>query len=297
MRHNSRSNPVAVIALAMALAGCAGDPAPNGEAPTTSGKSAEAEAAYRQLEEAWRPTVCNHSVYQDMANAAYDNNVPAMRDNAVKYRDTVTTWDDQVGKISFPPAAQPIVDRIRELDVDELNDLNALAAVTDAEHTNLITYVDFHHWSRVVETVDLMAAVGHPVSHPRLAAYQLELAYQTFYKDIYWVTPLFDAALAHNDLNAAKAANVVEENALQRYLESLDTIKWPEGFEGQVNDLRDKLRKMIEFDRRQVDVATAAQVVKPPDEGNPEALAAEDAESALNDQLREKAAESDLPKC
>lgn len=288
---------MAVITLAMALAGCGGDPAPNGETPTTSGKSAEAEAAYRQLEEAWRPTVCNHSVYQDMANAAYDNNVSAMRDNAVKYRDTVAPWDDQVGKISFPPAAQPIVDRIRELDLDKLNDLNALAAVTDAEYTNLISYVEFDHWSLVVQTDGLMAAVGHPVSHPRLAAHQLELAYQTYYKDTTWITPLFDAALAHNDLNAAKAANLVEENALQRYLESLDTIKWPEGFEGQVNDLRDTLRKMIEFDRRQVDVATAAQVVKAPDEGNPESLAATDLESALNDQLREKAAESDLPKC
>jgi hypothetical protein len=37
-----------------------------------------------------------------MANAAYGNDVPAMRDNAVKYRDTVTTWRDRVGKISFP---------------------------------------------------------------------------------------------------------------------------------------------------------------------------------------------------
>ena len=78
----------------------------------------------------------------------------------------------------------------------------------------------------------------------------MDLAFQTYWRDVTWLTPLFDAALAHNDLNAAKAANVVEENALHRYLESLDTIKWPEGFEGQVNDLRDKLRKMIEFDRR-----------------------------------------------
>jgi hypothetical protein len=297
MRHNSRSIPVAVFALAMALAGCGGDPTPNGETPTTSGKSAEAEAAYRQLEEAWRPMVCNHSVYQDTANAAYDNNVPAMRDNAVKYRDTVTTWHDQVGKISFPPAAQPIVDKIRELDLDELNDLNALAAVTDPEHTNLIDYADFHHWSLMVETDGLMAAVGHPVSDPRLAAHQLDLAFQTYFKDQRWMTPLFDAALAHNDLNAAKAANVGDENALQRYIDRLDAIKWPEGFEGQVNELRDNLRKMIEFDRRQVDVATAAQVVKAPDEGTPESLAATDLESALNDQLREKAAESDLPKC
>jgi hypothetical protein len=104
-----------------------------------------------------------------------------------------------------------------------------------------------------------MAAVGHPVSHPRLAAYQLELAYQTYYRDTTWITPLFDAALAHNDLNAAKAANVVDENALQRYLESLDTIKWPEGFEGQVNDLRDNLRKMIEFDQSSKHFAPSAR--------------------------------------
>jgi hypothetical protein len=85
-----------------------------------------------------------------------------------------------------------------------MNDFDALAAVTDAEHTNLINCTDFHHWSLVVETDSLMAAVGHPVSHPRVAAHQRESAYQTYYTDTTWSTPLFDAALAHDDLDVGE---------------------------------------------------------------------------------------------
>jgi hypothetical protein len=118
------------------------------------------------------------------------------------------------------------------------------------------------------------------------------VAYQTFYKDNTPVYDMFEAALSRNDLNGAKAANAIEEDAAQRYIDRLDAIDWPAQFEGQVNVLRDNLRKLIEFDRRQVDVATAAQVVWAPDEGIPESIAADAAKGSLQDGLLKLASES-----
>ena len=54
-----------------------------------------------------------------------------MRDSARTYRDMVATWDAQLNTISFPPAAQPIVDKIHELNRVELADLDKLAGVVD----------------------------------------------------------------------------------------------------------------------------------------------------------------------
>jgi hypothetical protein len=48
-----------------------------------------------------------------------------------------------------------------------------------------------------------------------------------------------------------------------------------------VNALRGHLREIIEFDRRQVDVASAAQIVRTPDDGLPAARAADEVEAAL----------------
>ena len=92
----------------------------------------------------------------------------------------------------------------------------------------------------------------------------------------------FKAAIAANDLAGAKAANATEIEALQRYIDELAAIDWPAGsFEGQANTLRDHLRGQIEFDRRQTDVATAADIVRAPDAGTPEWLAARAAYDAL----------------
>jgi hypothetical protein len=118
------------------------------------------------------------------------------------------------------------------------------------------------------------------------------VAYQTFYKDNTPGYDMFEAALSRNDLNGAKAANAIEEDAAQRYIDRLDAIDWPAQFEGQVNVLRDNLRKLIEFDRRQVDVATAAQVVRATDEGIPESIAADAAKGSLQDGLLKLASES-----
>ena len=80
----------------------------------------------------------------------------------------------------------------------------------------------------------------------------------------------------------AKAANATEIEALQRFIDEIDAIDWPAGsFEGQANTLRDHLSGQIEFDRRQTDVATAADIVRAPDAGTPEWLAARAAYDAL----------------
>ncbi|MDT5019102.1 MAG: hypothetical protein QOD39_5262 [Mycobacterium sp.] len=287
------------IATTVVTAGCASEStspekASRSAAPA-SGASPEADAALKQFEDAATPFHCS-PVYDDMADAAYNNKLPAMRDNAVKYRQMLSTWDGKLAKMSFPSAAQSILDRIRHLSAGEMNGLDVLAAVVEEDYTTLSNDVYALDWTVQVEIDRLSAALGHPKSQARLAQHQLEVAYQTFNTDDYWTASLFDAALAHNDLGAAKAANAIQENALQRYIDRLDAIEWPDGFDDQVNGLRDNLRKMIEFDRRQVDVATTAQVVTP--ENLPEVQAAEDAETALFVSLGKMADESDPPpKC
>jgi hypothetical protein len=41
------------------------------------------------------------------------------------------TWDDNLGRIAVPPAAQPIVGKLRELNAAEMADLDALAAAVE----------------------------------------------------------------------------------------------------------------------------------------------------------------------
>jgi hypothetical protein len=142
-----------------------------------------------------------------------------------------------------------------------------------------------------LETGRLIAALGHPEPQAGIAFNQVEVAYHTFYKDRAPMGDMFEAALSRNDLNGAKAANAIEQDAAQRFIDRLDTIDWPAQFEGQVNVLRDKLRWVIEFDRRQVDVATTAQIV-PPEEGASLLPAVDDAVDSLQNRLLKLRAES-----
>ena len=142
-----------------------------------------------------------------------------------------------------------------------------------------------------VEADRLSAALGHPEPQAGIAFTQLEVAYHTFYKDKAPGYDMFEAALSRNDLNGAKAANAIEQDAAQRFIDRLDAIDWPAQFEGQVNVLRDNLRKLIEFDRRQVDVATTAQIV-PPEEGASLLPAVDDAVDSLQNGLNKLRVES-----
>jgi hypothetical protein len=290
--------PAVVFAMTMTLTGCGSEHSPSGDAPTTSSKAVDVDAAFAQYLKAVTPFWCSNA-YFDIGDMADAGNVDTMKLRVHEYRGVMTTWDDNLGRIAVPPAAQPIVDKLRELNAAEMADLDALAGVVDEKDKNrLLGLVYFDDALVGVEADRLSAALGHPEPRGRIASDQLEVAYQTFYKDIAPVYEMFEAALSRNDLNGAKAANAVEEDALQRYINRLGAIEWPPRFEGQVNVLRDNLRKVIEFDRRQVDVATTAQVVRAPDEGLPEAQFADQVKDSLQTGLLKLAAESNPPlKC
>jgi hypothetical protein len=114
---------------------------------------------------------------------------------------------------------------------------------------------------------------------------------RTYYTEQFPSSEMFESALLRNDLNGAKAANAVQEDAAQRYIDRLDAIDWPVGFEEQVDALRDGLRKVIALDRHQVDVAIAAQIVRDSEDA-PASQAAEDARSSLQNRLLKLASES-----
>jgi hypothetical protein len=134
----------------------------------------------------------------------------------------------------------------------------------------------------MVKGDQLREVLGHPVHQAGYAADQLDSAQAAYYKDAWPAHAKWEAAMAANDLDGAKAANKIEIDALVRYIDALDHIDWPPGtFAGQANSLRDHLSGLIEFDRRQVDVATVADIVQAPKEGTVDSRGAQDTESAL----------------
>jgi hypothetical protein len=287
------------FAVVTTVASCFGNQAPKSpeSSPSRASTKAETDAAYTQYEEGRKP-FCSRAYY-DLTRECQFGNIARMHDSARTYRHMVAAWDAHLNTISFPPAAQPIVDKIHELNRVELADLDKLAGFVDEPETNLLqgllNALAFHQSAMKVAGNDLRAALGHPESQSRLAADQLDLAHRTLYMDAAPAGPRFEAALSNNDLNEAKAANAIEQDALQRYIDRLDTIEWPPGFEDQVNTLRNNLRAAIEFDRRQVDVATAAEVVRAPAAGAPEAIAVKNAAALLYHPLEKLANQSHQP--
>ena len=309
------------IAVVTSVAGCGGNDAsgaPNASsvaAPSPSSPPVDGDVAFGKLLKAEKSFYCSNA-YSDFNDMTDDFNdmtdagaVDPIRIRVHEYHGVMTTWKDDLGRIAVPPAAQPIVDKLREVSATQMVDLDALAAAVekkDMKQTNRLTVLVYLDDAMAAVEVDrLSAALGHPEPQGRIALDQLDVVSHTFLMDIAPVGDMFEAALSRNDLNGAKAANAIEQDALQRYIDRLDTIDWPAQFEplptfryGYVNVLRDNLRKLIEFDRRQVDVATAAQVVRAPDEGIPEALATEEALTSLQDGLQKLVAESNPPlKC
>jgi hypothetical protein len=207
-----------------------------------------------------------------------------MKVKAREYHGVVATFNVKLGEIAFPVAAQPVVAEMRELTASESAGLKELADI-DVKDTDRIgtvrSRVEANDASVTLRGDELRAALGHPEPQAFVAADGLEAAYRAFYNEIAPVSQQFESALAHNDLNGAKAANAIEEHATQRYLDRLGTIDWPMGYEDEVNTLRSHLREMIDFDHKQVDVASTAQIVKAPEDGLPAAVAADEAEVAL----------------
>ncbi len=128
-----------------------------------------------------------------------------------------------------------------------------------------------------------------------IAADQFELAKQTAQKDDPRISALFDEAVARRDIEVAAAVNRIEENTLQQYIDTLETIDFPGGFDARVDDLQAKIRAGIEFDKKQVDVANASEIVQVPPEGSVEFQSRVKAETALMDDLRALEPKSDEP--
>jgi hypothetical protein len=291
------------ITVVTSVAGCGGNDAPGAPgapsassvaAPSPSSPPVDVDAAFAQFMKAVKPFWCS-SAYTDIGEMAEAGDVGTMKVRVHEYRGVMMTWDDNLGRIAVPPAAQPIVGKLRELNAAEMADLDALAAAVeknDKKQMNRLTEVVYLDDAIVSVEVDrLSAALGHPKPQAGIAFSQLEVTNHTFYNDIAPAYDMFEAALSRNDLNGAKAANAIEQDAAQRFIDRLDAIDWPAQFEGQVNVLRDNLRKVIEFDRRQVDVATTAQIV-PPEEGASLVPAVDDAVGSLQNGLSMLRAES-----
>jgi len=285
--------------LVTGLAGCGGAAAPGG-ASSPSGPPADPNVAFEQYMEAAKPFQCSKA-YTEMYDALHDKHYGIMKDRARQHRDVVATWDAQLSKIAFPVAAQPIVDRMRGFLATELPGLNELVEADDKDTSRMWTVmlqVQADDSSATLEGDHLRETLGHPEAPAWVAADQLDLAHLTFYKEVHPAAAKWEAALAANDLDGAKAANEIEIEALQRYIDTLGAISWPPGtFEGQANSLRKHLLGMIEFDRHQVDVATTAQIVPTPEGGAPDAVAAEDAVEALWNVLARTGAASSPVKC
>jgi hypothetical protein len=291
------------LAVVTSVAGCGGNDAPGASSP--SSPPVDPNVAFKQYTDAAQPFECS-SAYGDMGDAAQVGNFGVMKNNARVHRDVVATWDAQLGEIAFPAVAQPIVAKMHELLAAELSGLKELAEVDpgvgiESEAGDRIdvvrSQVEAADSSVTVEGDRLRAALGHPESEAGNASDELESADRAFYSDSAPMHAKWKAALAAGDLNMAKASNAIEEEAAQHYLDQLDTIAFPAGYEGQVNNLRNSLRWLVEFDRRQVDVATAAQII-PPEEGAKIMPAIADAKAALWVRLaREFQAALPQPRC
>jgi hypothetical protein len=270
------------IAIVTSVAGCSGTNASS--ASSSSSPPADPNAAFKQYEEAAKPVECS-SASREMDEAADKGNFGIMKNTAFQYRDALATLDARLGKIDFPAAAQPIVKRMRELNSDQLAGLNELGQYDGKDEARLSALrnrIWFDDSSLVLEGDHLRAALAHPVHQAGYAADLLEVAQATFYKDDAPVRAKWAAAMAAKDLDGAKAANGIEIAAIQRYIDKLDSIDFPPGtFQGQANILREHLRGLIDFDRRQVDVSTAAEIVETPAEGVPDVQAAVDAKDRL----------------
>jgi hypothetical protein len=283
------------VAIVMGVASCGGT-----DAPTATSPPADPKVAFTQYEGGAKPFECSKA-YGEMYDAFHDKHYGIMKDRARQHRDVVATWDAQLSEIAFPAAAQPIVDKMHEIIATELTGLNELVGVDDRDAGpiwTLIAGVQADDASVIVEGNRLRAALGHPVSQAKLAADQLNSADTTFWKAKAAMQPKWTAALEAKDLDGARAANALEEDALARYIDTLGTIDWPPGtFEGQANALGEMLRKVLEFDRRQDGVAAVAEIVEVSEDGLPTSQNLADAVDAMWNPLAQANAKVEPSKC
>lgn len=269
--------------------------------PTTTTKAVDANAAFAEVEQARQAISCSPLMAATL-QAGLGAKLPIMRDSARQYRDLVTAWQTQLNNIAFPADAEPMIVKLKDFTATQIKDLDAMAgAADDATQQQMLAWtnaLNLDETSIRVELDKLSAALGHPEPQSFVAGNQLELAYGTFRNTITPVYPKFEEALKTGDLAGAKAANGIEQEAAQRYIETLDAIDWPPGYEDKVKTLQDALRGVIEFDRKQVDVPTTADIQTSGPEGEAVGIASETAKGALMDAVMTEALKAGaLPKC
>src|SRR4051812_47049376 len=108
------------IALAVGVVSCGAT-----DGSRTPSPSVVPSVAFTQYEQAVKPVECS-SASRDMDEAVREGNFGIMKAKAFQYRDGLTTFDARLGEIGFPPAAQPVVKRMRELNSDQMAGLNEL---------------------------------------------------------------------------------------------------------------------------------------------------------------------------
>lgn len=268
-------------ALALLTGGC------NSDSDTTKPNQSQADTAYKEYKAAGTVFDCT-TAYGDLDAAHIANDIPGQHAAADAYRDILARWDERVQAISFPEQARDAAQRLHEITIVELDDLDDMAAATTPEDaTRLVWRVFVDDWKSLVASDELAASLGHNPSKARLAGDELGLARSENNRVNAEIAPLFDAAVRNGSLPAAIAANKIDERALRKYLAAIDSIDFPSEVADKVAELKKNVQAAIEFDQQQVAVASTADIVLAPREGGPtakaEAQTHDEIQTALSD--------------
>lgn len=268
-------------ALVLLTGGCSSD------SDTAKSSQSEAAAAYNEYKAAGTLFDCT-TAFGDLDAAHIANDVPGQHAAARAYRDILARWNERVQAISFPEQARDAAQKLHEITLLELDDLDDIAAATTPEDaTRLVWRIFVDDWKSFVASDELAASLGHTPSKARFSADKLGVARSENNRVNAEIAPLFNAAVRNGSLPAAIAANKIDERALRTYLAAIDSIDFPTEVADKVAQLKKDVQAAIEFDQQQVAVATTADIVLAPPEGGPTAKAEfqtfQDIQAALTD--------------
>jgi hypothetical protein len=206
------------IAVVTSVAVCGGSDAPQASsassassvaAPSPSRPPVDANAAFAQVEKAVKPFWCSNA-YSDIGDMADAGNIDTMKLRVHEYRGVMTTWDDDLSGIAVPPAAQPIVDKLHQLDAAEIADLDTLAGVDEKDKKQidrLLGRVYYDDALVAVQAHHLSAALGHPEPQGQIAADQLEVANRTYYTEQFPFRWPNNSTRRHNVVRCSRRAD------------------------------------------------------------------------------------------
>ena len=249
--------------------------------------SKTADAAYTAVKAAGSVFDCS-TAFDDLDAAHIANDVAGQQAAALEYRELLAKWDGMVAAISFPSDSKDEAQKVQSGNADELASLDAMASAKTADEARVVVWKVFvDDWNGLVLLDDLYSSLGHAPSQARRAGHQLGLARSRSASVDAEFGPKFSAAVASGDLAAAKAANETDITALQTYLDQIGVIDFPADVKTQVEQLKKDVQAEIAYDRKQVDVASAADIVLAPPGGSAEATGEakthEDLQKALSD--------------